>query len=174
MGGFVMGLFSRKAPTLTEVPNPFGIGTVEVDERGRPQGSIQIGSLGLDDDYETEVVGESHYREALLGFLDDHELEDGWDEGRVESSFDLVPEPSNPHDRFAVRVQLSESGELVGYLPRGVAAAWQPRLVELMRGGVSEVWCSGVVMWRASTGDPREDDRIPVGVRLDLVETPPG
>lgn len=169
----MMGLFSRKARPTTEVANPLGLGTVEVDDRGRLSGPVQIGSLGLDDDYETEVVGESNYRQALLDFLDDHEDEEGFDEGRVESSFDLVPEPSNPHDRMAVRVQISESGELVGYLSRGLAAVWQPKLVELLQRGASEVWCSGVVMWRSRSGDPREDDRIPVGVRLDLVNTPP-
>jgi HIRAN domain-containing protein/FPG/IleRS zinc finger protein len=42
----------------------------------------------------------------------------------------LVPEPTNPHDPNAIAVHID--GDLVGYLPRGVAQEYLPGLLHLM------------------------------------------
>lgn len=49
-----------------------------------------------------------------------------------ECSAILVLDPENPHDKFAVRVEID--GELVGHLPRGTAK----RLNKRLRGLASE------------------------------------
>lgn len=157
-----MGLFTRKAtPVLTEVPNPWGIGAITVDEQGRPQGDLLIGSLNGDGDAETDVVGESAFRDDLLFLLEtaeDYELA----AGRVEQVFDLMPDGD--------RVVVLSGRDRVGFLRDEDAAVWAPRLRDWLAHGATSVACSGVVLWPQSKGDPREDDSIPVGVRLDLVD----
>lgn len=69
--------------------------------------------------FEGEVVGESHYQEALDHIaggktLDGHEL-------IVDAR--LVFEDDNPHDNKAVQVWIG--AEPVGHLPRGVARAFR-------------------------------------------------
>jgi hypothetical protein len=63
------------------------------------------------------VAGESHYQDALreIAGQDDGEV-------RLETTAALIPEPSNPHDANAVRVEID--GRLVGYLPRASAVAY--------------------------------------------------
>jgi hypothetical protein len=68
------------------------------------------------------VAGESHYQEALRAIA-------GSGEVRLAVESQLVPEPDNPHDPNAVRVEIE--GAKVGYLPRALAAAWSARLAEL-------------------------------------------
>ncbi|MGH3927621.1 MAG: hypothetical protein ACRDTT_32965, partial [Pseudonocardiaceae bacterium] len=82
------------------------------------------------------VVGESHYQPAL------HRAACGVAAG---SDFDqhppvvavLVPEPENPHDLHAVRVDVVTSAhpETVGYLCRSDARAYQPILLALRDAG---------------------------------------
>ena len=65
------------------------------------------------------VAGESHYQDAL------HAIAGSGDgETRFETTAALVPEPSNPHDPNAVKVEID--GRLVGYLPRRAAIAYGP------------------------------------------------
>lgn len=73
--------------------------------------------LSGDGDYECEVVGESHYQEALARITggktaDGHEF---------ECIALLEPEPGNRNDPNAVTVTIE--GELVGYLSRPHAKA---------------------------------------------------
>lgn len=82
------------------------------------------------------VVGESHYQPAF------HRAARGV---AAESDFDqhlpvlavLVPEPENPHDRHAVRVEVvtGAHSETVGYLCRSDARAYQPTLLVLRDAG---------------------------------------
>lgn len=65
-----------------------------------------------DDIDEYDVVGESHYQRQLLtlfGPKGEHGVE-------IECAATLTPEPSNPHDKNAVRCEIS--GLQVGYLGR--------------------------------------------------------
>ena len=65
------------------------------------------------------MAGESHYQDALHAIAGSS---DG--EVRFDTTAALVPEPSNPHDANAVRVEID--GRLVGYLPRAAAVAYGP------------------------------------------------
>ena len=48
----------------------------------------------------------------------------------VDDACEFVPEPSNPHDPAAIRVEVG--GQHVGYVPRGVPlAAGNPRLLSI-------------------------------------------
>lgn len=70
------------------------------------------------------IVGESHYQPAIR-------LACGWKESEdvmFECFAELVPEPDNPHDSNAVRVDID--GQCVGYLPRGRAAEMGPAIAE--------------------------------------------
>lgn len=65
------------------------------------------------------MAGESHYQDALHAIAGTCE-----GEVRFETTAALVPEPGNPHDPNAVRVEVD--GRLVGYLPRAAAVAYGP------------------------------------------------
>ncbi len=86
--------------------------------------------VALNDDGDVDVVGWSAYQEPLR-YLARQVHEDD------EVTFALVPEPQNPHDANAVRVDaLHESATFtVGYLPARIAGAYQPGLLNLARQG---------------------------------------
>jgi hypothetical protein len=106
-------------------------------------------SVDITGDDRVEVVGESFYREAL------ERVAAGAGPSRVVSA-GLRPEPENPYDRNAVRVEIE--GELVGHIPRDLAAMISDPVAELAKGGPvfakaelrgeadSELGC-GVVLW---------------------------
>ena len=75
-----------------------------------------------------EVVGESHYQDALTEFVTllGENLRDGVSLAHYVL---LVAEPENPYDRNAVSVWLN--GEKVGYLGRDDAAQLQPGVIRL-------------------------------------------
>jgi hypothetical protein len=75
------------------------------------------------------VVGESHYQEALIRLT---KCPDSGDHA-YECAAELVPEPDNPHDPFAVKVLIE--GEHVGYLSRGNAKRLGKRLRALNESG---------------------------------------
>lgn len=86
----------------------------------RPQMMILDG----DGSYQIEVVGESRYLENLKSIARDDNQGDGVD--LVRTAY-MVPEPRNPNDRNAVRVDIGERP--VGYLRRELAAALSPALL---------------------------------------------
>lgn len=73
-----------------------------------------------DGKYRLEVVGESNYQKALAKICGG-QSEDG---ANLFVLAELVPEPDNPHDPRAVRVDIR--GLTVGYLPRESAARYRP------------------------------------------------
>ena len=87
------------------------------------------------------VAGESHYQEALRHLAGPGEI-------RLDCEARLIAEPGNAHDPHAVRVEIE--GRKVGYLPRGLAPAWGPRLAELAtRGRVAG--CEATIVGGADT-----------------------
>lgn len=78
--------------------------------------------LDGDGTYQIEVVGESHYWDNLVKIAGDCEDDDV----EVVKTAYLVPEPRNPNDPNAVRVEIDRL--TVGYLPRPVAAQVSPLL----------------------------------------------
>jgi hypothetical protein len=76
-----------------------------------------------------EIVGELAYQEHI------RRVSRAADSGEFEIV--LRPEPRNPHDRNAVAV-LAE-GQPVGYLPRAMAAVWQPALLKAAAKGYAVI-----------------------------------
>lgn len=86
----------------------------------------------LSTDGRLSVVGESHYQSALqavVGGRDAYGFENA-----VAARAVLVPEPDNPHDRNAVRVDID--GRPVGHIAREQAVAYQPPLLDLKADGL--------------------------------------
>ncbi|WP_189057702.1 hypothetical protein [Longimycelium tulufanense] len=84
-----------------------------------------------------QVVGESHYQPALALVADGRVTGSNLKEA-IPAEALLVPEPHNPYDRRAVRVDLLTSfgrAVTVGYLARPDAARYQPVLLALQHRG---------------------------------------
>ena len=143
-----MGLFSRKPK---EPP-------------GREVIVHTIGTMGADEDYESEVVGESKYRDAIAAALAPHRRSMAYKACRVPVRARLVPLGAAGYFRVAVQID----GRQVGY----VEDAWSKRYAQTYETliGVTtaevRIECGAVVIWRK--GDPLADPSIPLGVRLDL------
>jgi HIRAN domain-containing protein len=86
------------------------------------------------------VAGETHYQDALHAIAGD-----GDGEVRLETTAALLPEPANPHDPNAVRVEIG--GALVGYLPRAAAVAYGAMVREPAGRGRTAV-CDAMVAGR--------------------------
>jgi hypothetical protein len=110
--------------------------------------------------YNVKVVGASMYQQDL------ERLAGGRSEGgvSVEVLATVVPEPSNPHDRLAMRVDVS--GRTVGYLSREDARSYRKRLkAEGLK--VEPMGFPGLIVGGWDRG---KDDRGHFGLRLDLAQ----
>jgi hypothetical protein len=105
-----------------------------------------------------EVVGESHYQDALWRIVGGRRR----DPVRHETEAVLEPDLDNPYDPNAIKVLVQ--GDLVGYLSREDAAAYRPGLLRLM-----ETSATGRVALDAAIvgGGPRSDGIGFLGVFLD-------
>jgi len=74
------------------------------------------------------VAGESHYQDALRAISGQGEI-------RHDTEARLIPEPDNPHDANAVRVEID--GAKVGYLPRDLRRNGHHRWPSWRAGGGS-------------------------------------
>lgn len=74
------------------------------------------------DEGNTHVAGTGHYQGALKTIAADH----GNTRAEVYCIALLIPDPDNPHDDQAVRVEID--GATVGHLPRDHAASFRKRL----------------------------------------------
>ncbi len=106
--------------------------------------------------YGVEVVGESHYQEALESICGGR-TEDG-----LEVEAFLVPESDNPDDSEAVRIEIQD--QTVGYLDRETARSFRERMAEI---GLTPAAakCSAIIVGGWDRGD---GDRGHFGVKLDL------
>lgn len=105
---------------------------------GQPSGSHD--EIAVDDavsDY-LEVVGESHYQDALSAIAGPKTAEGA----NYACIADLVPEPSNVHDRNAVRVEVN--GRRVGYLSRPSAKHYRAALAHMGR-AVVPIQCHATI-----------------------------
>lgn len=113
--------------------------------------------LAGDGAYRVEVVGESHYQDALEAICGGR-TEYG---ARLACTAILVPEPTNPYDPNATRVEIA--GRMVGYLPRLDAVGYRDGL-QLARIPSGPLVCRAVILggWkrRGSSGQ--------FGVMLDM------
>ena len=97
----------------------FGMGA---PRSGSAKAGPAVQSLEGDGDFETEIVGESYYQDALAEIAGP-KTPAGVD---LDVRARLVPEPDNPHDSNAVAVYIQ--GRKVGHLPRDMAAEWAETL----------------------------------------------
>ena len=79
-----------------------------------------------------EIVGENHRRDAVRDVFRAHGGRSG---GETAAEAVLVPEPGNPYDRNAVRVDID--GKAVGYLPREDAARYADVLQRMILAGLA-------------------------------------
>ncbi|WP_329063278.1 HIRAN domain-containing protein [Amycolatopsis sp. NBC_01480] len=88
--------------------------------------------LPLPDDGRFPVAGESHYQPALFAAARGRVAGQEFDE-HLPVTAALTPEPENEWDHHAVRVDVLIDGKpfRVGYLPRELAAEYQPSLLAL-------------------------------------------
>lgn len=93
-----------------------------------------------------EVVGESNYQPALLAAAGG-KTPDG--AAKTEHIAVLVPEPFNPYDKNAVRVEIR--GRLVGYVPKAKAR----ELTAMIREARAPVGCRARITggWDRGDGD---------------------
>ena len=66
-----------------------------------------------------DIVGEQYHGVAICSLLPDDWAREGFETQRM---FELVPEPANPHDRWAISVRAD--GKTVGYIPRQDCRSW--------------------------------------------------
>jgi hypothetical protein len=134
-----------------------GDGYIESD------GQVLLGSALADMDAETDVVGEAKYRDLLVRLIDlaDEAGDVDDEDGRAVVPFSL--------EAGEYRLAVLCAGHPVGYVEDGAAAEWLPRVRDWQARGV-EVMCYGAILWDARLGDPRDDESVPVGCRLDLVD----
>ena len=135
-----------------------GYFVVRANSKHEPGGSAVVGHLPGPGTYEFDIVGESHYQQALEAICG----------GRTEESAShkteavLHLEDSNPHDNMAVRVDVG--GETVGYLSRSDARSYRKQLKQL---GHERLVCKCDAMvvggWQRSPTDQGS-----FGVKLDL------
>jgi hypothetical protein len=126
---------------------------------GGPQ-RVQVPIFDARPGTRVEVVGESHYQDALARAAGGR-TEDG--PARVAQIAGLIAEPSNPYDSNAVMVQIN--GAVVGYLTRPDAIAYQPVIREVMAQGYPGFGCHASLTggWDRGGGD-----RGSIGVALHL------
>ena len=122
-------------------------------QRRRPAGRFLAGN----GQYRVEVVGESHYQQALEAICGAR-TEEG---AHLRCTAILVPEPTNVHDRNATRVDIA--GRTVGYLPRLDAVGYRAGL-QLAGIPYGPLKCKAVIRG----GWQRRRDRGQFGVMLDM------
>lgn len=118
----LLGSQPEPIPDPGERPPTFDLG----DQRGEllATGFALASGPGMD------VVGESHYRDAISGIVGGTRRE----AVRLVTWAALVPEPENQYDPNAVGVLIG--GVKVGHLSRGDAAAFAPVLARLTAAGL--------------------------------------
>lgn len=139
----------RKARVQLSAPVP------KVSEEWWQPPTLEPGAL-------QEVVGESHYQDSLVLHAGG-KTPDGAAHPLLTAQ--LVADPSNRHDKFAVRVELN--GDLVGHLPRGVSSLFQAVVIALAEEGTPatcRAWLTG--------GWDRDGGSGTIGVILDVALPP--
>jgi hypothetical protein len=121
--------------------------------------TMQIGELtNGPGTYSVDVVGESHYQEALEDICGGR-TEKGH---RLEVDAFLVPEDDNPHDPKAVCIYIQELS--VGHLDRETARSFQKQMAAAGAAGRA-IKCSAIIVGGWDRGGR---DKGHFGVKIDL------
>jgi hypothetical protein len=140
-----MWRFSRKRqvdrypqPPWTPRPRPTPVTSWQEEEPDEDGGlppkftPITHNLLPLSEDGRLSVVGESYYQSALRIVTGGRAAGNGLDQ-HIPVIAALIPEPENPHDKNAVRIDVVMGRETVrvGYIARDIAPDYQPLLLRL-------------------------------------------
>lgn len=113
MLGFIKGLFGAGA---------------KPQEGVKARDPNRIRRLRGDGEFSEKAAGTSHYQEALI------EIKAGFRKHtNPDIFFDVVPEPTNQHDKEAL--QLQHEGKLVGYIPAFMTSEVHDALQRLDQAG---------------------------------------
>lgn len=120
-----------------------------------------------------DVAGTSYHLVDIARLLPKPIPDTGAD---VALSLQLAPDPTNRHDRNAVKVMADNA--LLGYLPAELAAAYQPRIMALLDSGYAPQCAARIRAWPEGNWmiDHRGDsqrvatDRFQASIGLDLAE----
>lgn len=128
----------------------FGSRPVDAEVRATAAVAVRVPIFDARSGARVEVVGESHYQEALERAAGGR-TEDG--PARVDQIAGLALEPTNPYDPNAVVVQIG--GATVGYLNRSDAVAYKPVFEEVVRMGYPAIGCHASLIggWDRGAGD---------------------
>jgi len=140
-------IFNRHGATSRPAPTP----APTLVEAVPAAASVLLGGR-----HDLEVVGESHYQDALWRVVGGRTTE----RVRVETQAMLVREPDNPHDANAISVRIN--GSTVGYLCRDDARSYLPGLLKLEARHKARISLRGVVVG----GGIRQDGPGMLGVWL--------
>jgi hypothetical protein len=133
------------------------VAEIEASERRqREQAEADRAAGVLVGDYSPELVGESHYQDAL------RQIATAISPGRPSLLAELVPEPTNPYDRNAVAVLVN--GMRVGHLARDDAAEYSRPLQVRRR--------SGPIQCRVRITGGYDDGRAHFGVVIEGIPAP--
>lgn len=130
--------------------------------RGSSHGVPVAGSIAYEwpslDEYEFEVVGESHYQDVLRHLAGEH----GTSSANAQHRAILIPYDNNRYDDKAVAVAIN--GQLVGHLSREDARSFRRRLGQKGLSGQSTS-CGALVVggWVDRAGEKKS-----YGVKLDI------
>ncbi len=121
-------------------------------------GANVVGRIKGPQTYSFDIVGESHYQQALESICGGRTDESR--EKRVTAT--LTYEDDNPHDNNAIRVDID--GEIVGYLNRELARNYRKMMKEAGHPGLKSK-CGAMIVGGWDRGD---GDTGYFGVKLDL------
>jgi hypothetical protein len=132
----------------------FKIGRFESIKENGEQGEKKI--LRLAGDRSVDIIGESHYQDALEEICGGRTQYDVY-EGVIAT---LIPEDDNPIDENAVRVEVQ--GRTVGYLKKPESKNYREKLREAGFLGILTT-CKALIL---GGGEPRDDYNGYYGVTL--------
>lgn len=118
------------------------------------------------------VAGESFHEKEIRALLP---RTMGTESVEIQEQALLVPEPTNRHDRNAVKVMIR--GQHVGYLPKEDAPLYQPLLLKLASQGLqpvvsARIWANQYNEWKGTDRRGRDvfEPRLNVDITLGLDE----
>ncbi len=117
-----------------------------------------------------DIVGEQSYGANIYRLMPD-----GWSGKGTETrgDFDLIPEPDNPHDSWAISVRVD--GRTVGYLASEDCRPWAPVIRRIVASGLTpvvpgRVYAFNAVNWEDWDGEGDPPTEFAARVQLKLGE----
>jgi hypothetical protein len=115
-----------------------------------------------------EIVGESYHIENIRSLFPRSWNRDGEE---IRRDVELVPEPNNPYDEWAISVRVN--GLVVGYLEREHAPAWAAVVRRITASGLTAITDGRIYIYDAPDwgnldrhGDPRTVTRARISIKL--------